>query len=197
MLRVRDNGIGIAPEMLPRVFELFVQERQALDRREGGLGLGLAIVRSLVELHGGTVTVQSDGRDRDARSPSACRYGTERRRSPRARAWCPAHRPGGGRRAAHPGRRRQPGRRRDAGARPRPARATRRASSTTAPRPCSRRRASDPRSRSSTSACRSWTATSWPGACARQSSGLRLVAVTGYGQAEDPIGGGAGFDAHW
>ena len=55
VLRVQDNGIGIAPELLPRIFELFVQGRQASDRAEGGLGLGLTIVRSLVELHGGSV----------------------------------------------------------------------------------------------------------------------------------------------
>jgi signal transduction histidine kinase/DNA-binding response OmpR family regulator len=61
-LRIRDSGIGIDASMLPHVFDLFVQDRQALDRAQGGLGLGLAIVRNLVELHGGTVTVASDGR---------------------------------------------------------------------------------------------------------------------------------------
>ncbi|MEO6194801.1 MAG: ATP-binding protein [Thermoanaerobaculia bacterium] len=61
VLRVRDTGIGLSPEMLPRVFDLFVQERQAIDRAQGGLGLGLAIVRTLVELHGGTVEARSDG----------------------------------------------------------------------------------------------------------------------------------------
>jgi signal transduction histidine kinase len=60
-LRVRDEGIGIAPEMLRRVFDVFYQEPQSLDRSKGGLGLGLAIVRSLVELHGGAVSVQSEG----------------------------------------------------------------------------------------------------------------------------------------
>ena len=60
-LRIRDTGIGIAAEMLPRVFDLFTQERQALDRAQGGLGLGLTIVRSLVQLHGGTIKVHSDG----------------------------------------------------------------------------------------------------------------------------------------
>ena len=60
-LRVKDSGIGISADMLPRVFEMFAQERQALDRSHGGLGLGLTIVRNLVELHRGTVSVRSDG----------------------------------------------------------------------------------------------------------------------------------------
>jgi PAS domain S-box-containing protein len=60
-LRVIDSGAGISPTMLPHVFDLFVQEKQALDRPRGGLGLGLAIVRSLVELHGGQVSARSDG----------------------------------------------------------------------------------------------------------------------------------------
>ena len=66
VIRVEDTGIGIAPDMLPRVFDLFVQERQALDRAQGGLGLGLAIVRSLVTLHGGRVEACSDGPGRGA-----------------------------------------------------------------------------------------------------------------------------------
>jgi signal transduction histidine kinase/PleD family two-component response regulator len=61
VLRVRDSGIGIAPAMLPRVFDLFAQEWQASDRSHGGLGLGLSIVRSLVTLHGGTATAHSAG----------------------------------------------------------------------------------------------------------------------------------------
>ena len=60
-LRVKDSGIGISSEMLPRVFDMFAQERQALDRSQGGLGLGLTIARSLVELHDGTIQVRSDG----------------------------------------------------------------------------------------------------------------------------------------
>ncbi len=63
-LIVRDNGIGIDPEVLPRIFDLFVQDRQALDRSQGGLGLGLAIVRSLVAMHGGGVTARSEGKGR-------------------------------------------------------------------------------------------------------------------------------------
>jgi signal transduction histidine kinase/ActR/RegA family two-component response regulator len=58
---VEDAGRGIAPEMLPRVFDLFVQGAQPSDRQAGGLGLGLAIVRTLVHMHGGTVTAHSDG----------------------------------------------------------------------------------------------------------------------------------------
>jgi two-component system CheB/CheR fusion protein len=61
VLRVRDDGVGIAPEMLDRLFEPFVQAEQGLDRTSGGLGLGLALVKGLVELHGGTVSVASAG----------------------------------------------------------------------------------------------------------------------------------------
>ena len=57
--RVKDTGIGIAPEVLPQVFETFYQGPQALDRKHGGLGLGLAIVRMLVALHGGEVSATS------------------------------------------------------------------------------------------------------------------------------------------
>ncbi|HEX4382057.1 MAG TPA: ATP-binding protein, partial [Myxococcales bacterium] len=64
VLTVRDSGIGIEKEMLGRIFEPFTQERQALDRSQGGLGLGLAIVRSLVSLHGGSVSAQSEGREK-------------------------------------------------------------------------------------------------------------------------------------
>ena len=61
VLAVADNGSGITPEMMPRLFDLFAQERQELDRSQGGLGLGLAIVRGLVEAHGGTVRADSPG----------------------------------------------------------------------------------------------------------------------------------------
>ena len=66
VLSVRDSGVGIDAAMLPTIFDLFVQERQSLDRSQGGLGLGLTIVRSLVELHGGHVRATSDGRGRGA-----------------------------------------------------------------------------------------------------------------------------------
>jgi signal transduction histidine kinase len=58
---VRDTGVGIAPDMLERVFELFAQVESTLDRAKGGMGIGLTLVRSLVELHGGQVVATSEG----------------------------------------------------------------------------------------------------------------------------------------
>jgi PAS domain S-box-containing protein len=60
-VRVRDTGVGIAPELLPRLFRPFEQAQDTLARSEGGLGLGLALVKELVELHGGTVECRSGG----------------------------------------------------------------------------------------------------------------------------------------
>ncbi|HWA98498.1 MAG TPA: ATP-binding protein [Pirellulales bacterium] len=60
-IRVRDTGIGIAPEMLPHIFDLFSQADRSLDRAQGGLGIGLAIVRMLTEMHGGTIEAVSNG----------------------------------------------------------------------------------------------------------------------------------------
>jgi CheY-like chemotaxis protein/two-component sensor histidine kinase len=60
-LTVRDTGVGIAPEVLPHVFESFIQADRSLDRSQGGLGLGLAMVKGLVELHGGGVHAASRG----------------------------------------------------------------------------------------------------------------------------------------
>lgn len=64
VVAVRDNGIGIDAAMLDSVFDRFVQERQALSRSQGGLGLGLTIARSMVALHGGSIGVDSDGAGR-------------------------------------------------------------------------------------------------------------------------------------
>jgi signal transduction histidine kinase/ActR/RegA family two-component response regulator len=60
-IRVRDNGLGISAELLPSVFELFMQEERSQNLARGGLGIGLSLVRSLVELHGGTVQAHSAG----------------------------------------------------------------------------------------------------------------------------------------
>jgi signal transduction histidine kinase/DNA-binding response OmpR family regulator len=60
-VEVSDSGVGIDPELLPRVFELFVQSDRTLDRAQGGLGIGLAVVKRLIEKHGGEVTAQSSG----------------------------------------------------------------------------------------------------------------------------------------
>lgn len=60
-IHVSDNGIGVDAELMPHIFELFTQEKRSSDRTQGGLGLGLALVRSLVSLHGGHVTVASEG----------------------------------------------------------------------------------------------------------------------------------------
>jgi PAS domain S-box-containing protein len=61
LIRVQDNGVGIPPEMLERVFQLFAQVGRTIERSQGGLGIGLSLVRSLVELHGGSVTAESAG----------------------------------------------------------------------------------------------------------------------------------------
>ncbi len=61
VVRVKDTGIGILAEMLPRIFDLFTQADRSLDRAQGGLGIGLTLVRSLVQMHEGTVTAVSEG----------------------------------------------------------------------------------------------------------------------------------------
>jgi signal transduction histidine kinase len=61
LLRVTDTGVGIPAEMLPQVFDMFTQVGRTLDRSQGGLGIGLTLVRRLVEMHGGTVDVESAG----------------------------------------------------------------------------------------------------------------------------------------
>ena len=63
---VSDNGIGIAPEFLPRIFDLFAQAERGLDRSQGGLGVGLTVCKQLIEMHGGTLGASSPGWDRGA-----------------------------------------------------------------------------------------------------------------------------------
>jgi CheY-like chemotaxis protein/nitrogen-specific signal transduction histidine kinase len=61
VVRVRDTGVGIPPQMLPRIFEMFTQVDRSLDRAQGGLGIGLTLVWRLVEMHGGSVEARSEG----------------------------------------------------------------------------------------------------------------------------------------
>jgi signal transduction histidine kinase/ActR/RegA family two-component response regulator len=88
VLRVIDTGVGIAPELLDRIFEPFTQATTTLDRSQGGLGLGLALVRGLAELHGGTVRARSEGAGRgtevEVRLPLAAQAAAEAsRQAPR------------------------------------------------------------------------------------------------------------------
>lgn len=86
VIRVRDNGQGIAPELLPRIFDLFLQGKRTTDRTQGGLGIGLAIVKNLVAAHGGTIAAHSDGDGRGAlftvRLPAAAAPAAELAPSP-------------------------------------------------------------------------------------------------------------------
>ena len=67
VIEVADTGLGIDPETLKRLFEPFAQADRSLDRSRGGLGLGLALVKGMVELHGGEVSAHSDGPGKGAR----------------------------------------------------------------------------------------------------------------------------------
>jgi CheY-like chemotaxis protein/anti-sigma regulatory factor (Ser/Thr protein kinase) len=64
VVRVTDSGVGIPSDMLPKIFDLFVQAHHTIDRSRGGLGIGLTLVRRLAELHGGSVQAESDGESR-------------------------------------------------------------------------------------------------------------------------------------
>jgi CheY-like chemotaxis protein len=89
-VEISDNGIGIPAELLPRIFELFVQGDRTLDRSQGGLGIGLSVVRRLVEMHGGQVIVRSAGMGQGSsfaiRLPLIERPGTSRREPERVSA---------------------------------------------------------------------------------------------------------------
>ena len=61
VISVRDRGVGIPPEKVPQMFELFAQGDRSLARSEGGLGIGLTVVKKLVEMHDGSITARSEG----------------------------------------------------------------------------------------------------------------------------------------
>ena len=73
VIKVADNGLGLDPEVLPTLFDLFAQVNPQLDRSEAGLGIGLTVVRSLVELHGGQILRTARGWARGANSNFGCR----------------------------------------------------------------------------------------------------------------------------
>jgi PAS domain S-box-containing protein len=89
VVRVQDDGEGIDPALLPHVFDLFEQGERTLDRARGGLGIGLTIVKTLVELHGGRVLARSEGLGRgselEVRLPASCRDGPEDAAAPARR----------------------------------------------------------------------------------------------------------------
>ena len=85
VVRVRDTGIGMGPEMLGRAFDLFSQADQGLARARGGLGIGLNLARNLVALHGGTIEARSDGEGKGASSSSGCPSHHQKRRIDRGR----------------------------------------------------------------------------------------------------------------
>jgi PAS domain S-box-containing protein len=94
VLRMRDTGVGIAPDLLPHIFDLFTQADRSLDRSQGGLGIGLALVQRLVELHGGTVQAFSAGPGQGSefvvRLPAPPAGATTQDRQPEAAADHPA-----------------------------------------------------------------------------------------------------------
>ena len=196
--RCKDTGIGIAAEHLPRLFEMFSQVDPALERSQGGLGIGLSLVKGLVEMHGGTRRgpQRGPGQGERVRRPAA---GRGRHAGPRRRTPPDGDAGHGPARQTHPGRGRQPGRRRQ----PRHDAAARRAT----------------RSTPSTTARRRWRRPGWfrPDVAlldigmprAERLRGARrireqpwgrnmvLVAITGWGQEEDKRRATeAGFDHH-
>ena len=190
-----DTGSGIDPELLPRLFEPFMQADRPAARAGGGLGLGLALVKGLVELHGGSVSARSAGRDMGAEFVVRLPLDGQAVVSPRAPAVVRS--PLRGRRllvieddedvAAAMRVVLRDGRSRGERGAHRPPTASRLPA-----RP-------GPRSSCATSDCRTWTATKWRAGSARMQT-LRetfLVALSGYAQDEDVAAArAAGFDAH-
>ncbi len=89
VISVQDSGIGIPPKMLPRVFDMFAQVDRNLDRSQGGLGIGLALVKRLVEMHGGRVEAHSDGQGRGCRFTVRLPHVASRERSAAADSQVP------------------------------------------------------------------------------------------------------------
>jgi len=81
VLSVEDTGLGISPRLLPFIFDLYVQADRTLDRAQGGLGIGLTLVRRLVELHGGTIVASSEGEGHGSRFTVRLRQITGRKSS--------------------------------------------------------------------------------------------------------------------
>jgi signal transduction histidine kinase/CheY-like chemotaxis protein len=92
VVRIADEGVGIAPELIDRIFDMFVQAESSLDRSQGGMGIGLTLVKSLVELHGGTVAVHSEGRGRGSEFVVRLPLGRKAVALPEERAPVPAPR---------------------------------------------------------------------------------------------------------
>lgn len=93
-IEIRDNGVGISEELLPHVFDLFVQSGRTLDRSQGGLGIGLSVVKGLVNMHGGSVSAESAGANQGASvtirlptmaAPELAESAAERKPKPRRR----------------------------------------------------------------------------------------------------------------
>ena len=81
-VEISDTGAGISSEFMPRIFDLFTQADRTLDRAQGGLGIGLSVVKKLVEMHGGQISARSEGLGRGSTFESRCHEWIRRR--PRA-----------------------------------------------------------------------------------------------------------------
>ena len=195
VISVKDQGVGIVPEKLPQMFELFAQGDRSLARSEGGLGIGLTVVKKLVEMHGGRVTAESEG-------PGKGSEFTIRLPAARARSSTPPRRPEQRRpRAGSP----EFSSSTIAWTRPAEWREFWNFSVTRSPRPTPVPRPSKPPSCTApTSSCsisdfRAWTATRSPSRLRHEKHFKEtfIVAVSGYGQEEDiRRSRKAGFDHH-
>ncbi|HEY2291127.1 MAG TPA: PAS domain S-box protein [Thermoanaerobaculia bacterium] len=93
VIEVRDTGLGIAPDVLPRIFEAFEQTDRRITRKFGGLGLGLAVSRAIVDLHGGRLTAASEGRGRGAAFTARLPLGGVQEELEETGVWLPRSRP--------------------------------------------------------------------------------------------------------